>query len=543
MTSKLMPELTALASVAVLSCLCVWSQGNQEQGRPQFTTIPIHNRMVQSELKNGHVVYVPPVAGENFDRAGSKPGQGGGKSGGGKHGGSSAPPDFGQPASVLVAADGFLDSATNFDITRARDSYQGEPALAADPFSGKLVGGQNDIYPGNCSAGASAGSFGDCAVSATVFDMNFVNRQRLKLSRSWGGHDFLISFDPSVGVDSTGRYYLAFGLSDGSTGGPNGIAVVTSADGGASWTKTNPVVINLKGNKFEDKYWIGVDNHSSSPFRDRLYVVWTRNSGNNQSIMVSFSSDGGQSWSNPKQINDGRSKFERVIYAFPAISADGTVNVLWYDYALRQIFLDRSSDGGVSWGTDRVVASTHIGFGVDIGCNGGRSTTPAPQMAVDPNSGTIYVVYADDDPSTTGVDLNVYLTMSADGGASWSTPVRSSSTSAGQQYNPAVAVDGSGNVDVSFLDRRDDPLDCRTQTYLSSLSPAGVLLSDFRTTDVDSDFDGNPNGPGDYAGLAALFSSVYPYFPDHRDSNAVVDDASATIDGGYEIYAAAVPQQ
>ncbi|MBI4479361.1 MAG: exo-alpha-sialidase [Acidobacteria bacterium] len=432
-----------------------------------------------------------------------------------------------------MTASCFANSTNNFDATCAPDSYQGEPALASDVTGGKLIGAQNDIYPGACSASAAAGAVGDCGLSATV-STNGTTWQRFKLSRTWGGHNFLIGFDPSATVDSQGRYFVAYGVSDSS--GPNGIVVVSSADGGLTWKKTNPVVLNLSGGQFEDKYWITADTNSSSSFKDRLYIAWDRNKGNNQILMVSYSGNQGQSWSAPKKINDGTSSLERVIYAFPAVAPNGNVHVLWHDYARRQIFIDKSTDGGGTWGTDVAVASTNIGFGVDIGCNGGRSMTPAPQMAIDA-SGNIYVVFAKDDAAA-GLNLDVFFTKSINGGASWSTPMPVSSTSAGHQYNPAIAIDSTGAINVSYLDRRDDAGNCRTNTYLSRSTNGGTSFSDSKVTDADSNFNGNPNGPGDYTGIATLGANAYPYFPDHRDANDDNDNVSGTIDGGFEVYSA-----
>lgn len=82
-----------------------------------------------------------------------------------------------------------------------------------------------------------------------------------------------------------------------------------------------------------------------------------------------------------------------MIYAFPAVdprSGNGTVYMAWLDYAKNVIFVDRSTDGGLTWGTDVAAATTHIGFGIDIGCNGGRTMTPAPQLGIDGN-GVLYL--------------------------------------------------------------------------------------------------------------------------------------------------------
>lgn len=527
-------SLVSLITLGVAAPLLMAQQ--EETGPPQFLTVPIRDRMRPVELENGHVVYVPPVARRNINDAGeAAPGGSGGRPGGGGGG-----TDFGQPGGVSVPANCFLNSANNFDATCASDSYQGEPMVAADntPVNrpgGQLIGSENDIYPGACSASAAPGAVGDCGLSATV-STNGTAWQRFKLSRTWGGHTFVIGFDPSAAVDSAGRYFVAYGVADSGGSSANGIVVVSSSDGGATWTKTNPVALNLSGKFFEDKFWIAADANTGSPFRDRLYVAWDRNSGNNQILMVSSSSNQGSTWSAPKKINDGTSKFERVIYAFPAVAPDGTVYVLWHDYARQRIFIDKSTDGGANWGTDVQVATTNIGFAVELGCNGGRDMTPAPQMAIDA-AGNIYVVFARDDAAT-GLNLDVFITKSTNGGATWSTPQRVSATSAGHQYNPAIAIDSTGAINVSYLDRRDDPANCRTHTYLSRSTDGGTSFTDSPVTDADSNFDGNPNGPGDYSGLACLGTTAHPYFSDHRDANVPSQTGNA---GAFEIYSAIKP--
>ena len=53
------------------------AQQPEETGPPQFTTIPIHSRMLPVELKNGHVVYVPPRVAERIEEGGGRPPGGG----------------------------------------------------------------------------------------------------------------------------------------------------------------------------------------------------------------------------------------------------------------------------------------------------------------------------------------------------------------------------------------------------------------------------------------------------------------------------------
>src|SRR5207244_10809000 len=129
--------------------------------------------------------------------------------------------------------------ANDFDVSCAEASYQGEPMLATNTLLSRLMGSSNDIYPGNCSASAAPGAFGDCGAAALVSG-DGTTWQRFKLSRTWGGHNFLLGFDGSVAVDSQGRAFLAYGVYDPATLG-NGVVAVSSSDGGLTWTKTNSV--------------------------------------------------------------------------------------------------------------------------------------------------------------------------------------------------------------------------------------------------------------------------------------------------------------
>ena len=72
------------------------------------------------------------------------------------------------------------------------------------------------------------------------------------------------------------------------------------------------------------------------------------------------------------------------------------------------------------------------------------------------------------------------------------------------------------------------------------MTNGGDTFSNTHVTDVGSKFDGDPNGPGDYSGIATIGTTVYTYFVDLRGSNKTDDDLANSIDGGFEIYSAVV---
>ena len=350
--------------------------------------------------------------------------------------------DFGKPASspeLTRFCQPVVGQPFNQNVTCDPRWYQGESTIAADVIRKILVGAQNDLYAalGGCNPAAKLGTFGDCGVSVAV---NFrpiplgLPWSRYKLTRTWGDpaknyqqYTFRTGYDPSVAVDSRGRYYVVYGVSDLDLTGlspgaiekgydpderndhlevPNAVVVARSDNVGFLWLKTNAVAYDPTGAKhWDDKPWIAIDTKSTK-YRDRVYVAWTRNwtrdkLGRGQDIVLAFSPNLGETWVGPNIgpaiVNTGNATSRRVIGAFPAVAPNGTVYVAWDDYGNQTLYINKSMDGGVTWESPVAIARTDSdepgGLGIDIGCNSGRTMTAIPAMAID-NAGNIFVVYA-----------------------------------------------------------------------------------------------------------------------------------------------------
>jgi hypothetical protein len=389
--------------------------------------------------------------------------------------------------------------------------YHGE--TTADAAGSLIVGGSNRIYSGGCGANP-------CGVAAYASSDGGASWVTSSVPMTWNGTTFGITFDPSLDHDTLGNFFYGLGGAPLSSNYPNSIAVARSTDG-VNWS--TPVAVTFNNNKnFDDKYWLAVDRSAGS-FKDRIYIAWDRNQGNNQILQVSYSSDHGAHWTAPAKVNDGTTKFERVIGAYPAVDqSTGTVYLAWQDYAKKKIFVDRSTNGGVTWGTDRLAASTTVGFGSELNCNGGRDQGPAHSLKVGP-SGTLHLVYADG-PAT---NFDIRYVRSSNGGVSWSAPVTLNDDASGRhQFHPtlAVAANGSGGdlVRVTFYDRRDDAANCLTHVYATSSVDSGQTWSaNTRQTTQPSNFDGNANGPGDYSSSATRTDAGAQWFhSDHRGGGA-----------------------
>jgi hypothetical protein len=174
---------------------------------------------------------------------------------------------------------------------------------------------------------------------------------------------------------------------------------------------------------------------------------------------------------------------------------------------------------------------------------GGRAQGPAHHLKVGP-SGALYLVYAD--PVTSGRNsrgFDILFTKSTNGGGTWSTPVvlnDDTQTYKADQFHPTLSVESNGaggdKITVTFYDRRDDPNNCLAHVYATQSSDTGATWSaNVRLTSAQSDFDGNPNGPGDYSSSTPFSSAVWPFFSDHRTTNAETSTA-----GAFDIYTAKV---
>jgi hypothetical protein len=337
-----------IAIVAVLAGAASAQSQAPVAAPPQFLTIPILTRVSEAGLEHGHFVFGADAAipAPLVSNQGSTP----------------------FVSATFSAALGI--TASDLNVSNLPDSYEGETG-AAHFGSLLIVAGSNHIYPGNCDKSAAPGAFGDCAPRAYVSASGGLGTwTSTALPRTWNGTTLGIGFDPSIDYDKNGNFYFVYGVAPLSKNYPNGVVAVKSTDG-SSWTQLPTITFN-QGKAFDDKYYAAVDR-SSSAFANRIYVSWDRNQGFNQILYVAYSGDGGSTWSAPIKVNDGTTSHERVIGAYPAVDHNtGVVYDSWHDYAKNIIFVDKSINGGVNCGTDVAAATTHAGFGQDIGCVGGE---------------------------------------------------------------------------------------------------------------------------------------------------------------------------
>jgi hypothetical protein len=157
-----------------------------------------------------------------------------------------------------------------------------------------------------------------------------------------------------------------------------------------------------------------------------------------------------------------------------------------------------------------------------------------------PHRGRLHMVYTDA-PSTTSNDLNIFTRFSDNDGATWSSPLRVN-TDAGtnSQFFPKIALDQtSGNIAVVWYDCRNSPANNRVELWGTVSTNGGVSfvpevkISTGSTSGVNM---GSGNELGDYLGLDFNHGVFHPCWAD--DSNSTGDNPDGTNDLDY--YTAAV---
>ena len=246
-----------------------------------------------------------------------------------------------------------------------------------------------------------------------------------------------------------------------------------------------------------------------------------RNRGFTAAVMRS--TDNGDTWSGPiaidRMITDGvRDPADghdvRTGDLIPQIAVDddsGDLYVVWQDDRFtgqEQIAFSRSTNGGGSWSAP-ILIDRMITDGVRDPADGHdvRTGDLIPQIAVDDDSGDLYVVWQDDRFTA---QEQIAFSSSTDGGRSWSATQQISKVGGvNQAFTPTVRVADDGTVAVQHYDfRADDPSSTpplSTDTWLLRSADGGDTWTEERIGDSSFDMTTAPDAGGyfvgDYAGL------------------------------------------
>lgn len=361
--------------------------------------------------------------------------------------------------------------------------------------------------------------------------------------------------DPVVVCASPSRFYYASLFFTGTfidqfTVSPLlGMALNISDDGGQTWSEPIGIALTACCDNLYDREWLAID--PSNP--NNLYLSFTRFSfsggpdspcpnDNNTGLDIVSSSDGGHTWSAPRELRTVCGASHQTIQSSQV--AVGTGGQVYLAYLVegpgdsqRTLLFRASVDHGATFGAESIVTEPQA-LGIFSFLQGFLLGNEDPSMTVDfsrgPSRGTIYIAWADGRGSST-IDVlsptgryqfgTVMISKSADGGATWLQPLEVSPpdpefTGAGRdQFQPGVAVDSTGRVAVCFYDRGADSENNLVDRNCSVSADGGATFSRRVRLTASSwipthavDFDLPSLSLSDYDSLAADHTGAYPGF-------------------------------
>ncbi len=352
------------------------------------------------------------------------------------------------------------------------------------------------------------------------------------------GGDFDRASDPWVTFAPNGDAYQ-ISLSASADLLTSGILVSKSTDGGDTWSEPVTLIRETSAFNFNDKESITADRTNAN----YVYAVWdrSRKPGENASfnalhsfafrgdIMFSRTTNAGASWEAPRSLlptNANLFTIGNQIVVLP----DGTlvdVFALGKGSGIQRsvnpftFSLIRSTDQGSTWSnvidiaTDQAVAVRDPDTGQAV-----RTGAGLPEVAVDANNGALYVVW-EDARFSGGAHNDIALSMSTDGGLTWTAPVKiNQTTNNAAAFTPSVEVAADGTVAVTYYDfRNNDPASgVPTDYWIIHCHAICTNPANWSETHVAGDFNieiapvARGLFLGDYEGLATIGNTFVPFF-------------------------------
>jgi PKD repeat protein len=332
------------------------------------------------------------------------------------------------------------------------------------------------------------------------------------------------SGDPTTAISLTGRRYVGFIDNNW------GQSIAYSADGGNTWVS---VVCGAPTADLLDKNHMWIDNSPASSYEGYVYSAWTDFGDASSPIKITRSADDGLTYSSPINVSQAVNAGSHCQGVNIQTGPNGEVYVIWTIYDSwpsdeTAIGLAKSTNGGTSYAPATRIISNIRGIRTSETSKNQRVNS-FPSMAVDisnsPRSGNIYIVWTNIGVPgiNTGPDIDVYMIRSTNGGSTWSTPIKVNQDPSGlgkEHYFPWITCDPvTGDLSVIFYDDRN-VTSTQCEVYCANSFDGGNTWEDFKVSDVaftPAPITGLAGGyMGDYLGISARGSKVYPLWSDNR---------------------------
>lgn len=393
-----------------------------------------------------------------------------------------------------------------------------EPSVSVNPSNpDNLIGAwQQDRWSNGAARGLSSGVSLD---GGKTWTQSLIPFSRCSGGTRFNGGNYERATDPWVTFSPNGTAYVMALALNRTANSQNAMLASRSTDGGLTWDTPVSLIVDPDGIAFfNDKNSITADPTDSN----LVYAVWDRLASNgNGPTYFARTINGGLSWETARSIyNPGGTgqTIGNVITVLP----DGTlvnlltkiVTIAGNDVATLEVM--RSTDKGISWSQPFLISDL-LAIGTRDPETGTliRDGSILGQIAAGPN-GKLYVVWQDSRFSG-GVRDGIAFSQSADGGFTWSSPVRINSNDNVQALVPTVHVRPDGIIGVSYYDLRSNTTDAATllTDYWLATSADGISWGESRITET-FDLTTAPFAGGyflgDYQSLVSSNNVFIPFF-------------------------------
>ncbi len=335
--------------------------------------------------------------------------------------------------------------------------------------------------------------------------------------------------DPTVDWTSDGT---AWSTTIGIRGNTLKMRAYKSTNGGQTWTFDNTFSGSQKNT---DKEFIWADHSATSPFKDFIYACW--HNGNPQYVNRRNGPAG--AWlATPIQIS-GTESTGTAIGCDVKTNSAGDAFVFWPTTGNSRIVMAKSTNGGSTWGTPKVIATTFDNF--DIGIPAMASRRPLIYVSggayKTATKNNVYATWVDqtgvagcnapaNEPGTNAASAcktRVWFARSLDGGTTWPAPVMiNNQASKNDQFNQWLGVDETtGRLAIIYYDTVNDATRKKTDIWYQTSTDDGVTWSaavKITTAMTDETVAGADSGNqyGDYNSLSIFAGRIFPSWTDRR---------------------------
>ncbi len=334
--------------------------------------------------------------------------------------------------------------------------------------------------------------------------------------------------DPAVDWTSDGT---AWSATIGIKGNVLHMRAYKSTDGGATWTFDNTFSGSQKNT---DKELIWIDHSATSPFKDYIYACWH----NGNPGYVNRRNGVAGSWGSPVQVTGAESTGTAIGCSLWS-NANGDAFVFWPTTGNSKIVMAKSTNGGTSWGTPKVIATSYDSYDIGVPAMASRRALIYVSGAAY-RTATVNMVYASwvDQTGVSGCNApanepgtnvsstcksRVWFARSADGGTTWSAPVMTNNQSSlNDQFNQWLGADPTtGRLALIYYDTVADTGRKKTDVWYQTSADNGATWSaaaKLTTGMTDETVAGADSGNqyGDYNSLSIYAGKIFPSWTDRR---------------------------